>query len=362
MKKLYILIFITSISSATFAQVPSQQWGFASGGPSGEQIEASCTDPSGNYYIAGSFDGTVDFDPSGGTASRSTTVAGTTDAFIAKFNPAGQLQWVTTFGGSESDGIYGIAADASGVYVTGFFAGTADFDPVGTTTKIAVDDYDIFVAKYNVLNGNLLFVTSFGSSGTDYGNAITVNGNSIYVTGAFHDVIDFDPSVSSDPLTSLGETDVFLASYTVLGDYQWAINIGSSDDDEGYAVVTNGSSVWVAGNFEGTFYPDPNDGTVSGDAVDLTDGFLSEYDVTAGTWKSWATIQSTGNDVIISLALDGRGGLYTAGRFDGNVVMYGANSTSKVSSSFGNLDNFVSRYDISTRTIVVAQHFRQYAR
>src|SRR4051812_25844175 len=97
MKKLYIFIFISSIASAAFAQQPTRTWGNFFGGTGKDDIYASCVDPSGNLYVAGSFSGTVDFDPGAGVTQRSASTATDVDAFVAKFNSSGVFQWVSTF-------------------------------------------------------------------------------------------------------------------------------------------------------------------------------------------------------------------------------------------------------------------------
>src|ERR1044071_5694314 len=181
MTKLYILIFISSITSAAVAQVPTENWGNFFGDAGTDQIEATCVDNGGNYYVAGSFNGTVDFDMSGGILTRTAASAGFTDGFIAKYNPVGALSWVISFGGTDNDGVYGITADDNGIYVTGYFASVADFDPAaaGVTSKSSAGSYDIFVAKYNPTNGALMWVNAFGDTDSDYGNAITVNNGSL---------------------------------------------------------------------------------------------------------------------------------------------------------------------------------------
>jgi hypothetical protein len=76
----------------------------------------------------------------------------------------GQKPW----GGTSHDFGYSITTYASGnVYTTGFFYGTADFDPsAGTTTLTSAGETDIFVAKY----------TQSGLSVSDF----SVSGISIY--------------------------------------------------------------------------------------------------------------------------------------------------------------------------------------
>jgi hypothetical protein len=65
------------------------------------------------------------------------------DAFVAKFNPYGNIVWYKTFGGNDREHAYGVALDDLGnIYVAG---STNSFSSTGT--------YDTFVAKFDS-NGN----------------------------------------------------------------------------------------------------------------------------------------------------------------------------------------------------------------
>ena len=89
-------------------------------GTSADEAIAVATDASGNTYAAGYFTGTASF---GGT---NLTSQGGEDLFVAKYNVAGTLLWVTAAGGSGNDRLSGIALDSGGtrVIVVGSFAGT----------------------------------------------------------------------------------------------------------------------------------------------------------------------------------------------------------------------------------------------
>lgn len=76
------------------------------------------TDVSGNVIITGSFMGTVDFDPGGGTSNL--VADGTTDGFIAKYTSTGTLLWARKLTSSGADNVKSHALSAAGeVYVSG---------------------------------------------------------------------------------------------------------------------------------------------------------------------------------------------------------------------------------------------------
>ncbi len=91
-------------------------------------------DGSGNVYTTGRFGDTGDFDPGAGTSYL--TSAGVWDVFILKLDAAGNFLWAKSMGGSDSEWGNSIELDdLSNIYITGFFSGTADFDP-GAGTAI----------------------------------------------------------------------------------------------------------------------------------------------------------------------------------------------------------------------------------
>ena len=117
------------------------------GGIFGEESFSIALDGSGNVFTTGYFDNIVDFDPGAGTFNL--TSVGSTDIFISKLDAAGNFVWAKQMGGTMDDRGQSIALDASGnVYTTGYFNGTADFDPgAGTFNLTSAGSYDIFVHK-----------------------------------------------------------------------------------------------------------------------------------------------------------------------------------------------------------------------
>ncbi len=122
-------------------------WAKQLGGSSDDNGYSIALDVTGNVYTSGSFNGTGDFDP--GVAVVNLTSAGSDDAFISKLDPAGNFMWAKQLGGSINDISEAIAVDAlDNVYTTGFYNGSADFDPgVGTFSLTSLGGNDIFVQK-----------------------------------------------------------------------------------------------------------------------------------------------------------------------------------------------------------------------
>jgi hypothetical protein len=109
--------------------------------------ETIAVDGVGGVYIAGSFRGTVNFNPA--ATSFVLTSAGDSDAFLWNLNTNGNVLWAGQMGGTGSDSARGIAADGAGsIFVAGNFSGTADFDPgAGTYNLTSAGGYDFFIVK-----------------------------------------------------------------------------------------------------------------------------------------------------------------------------------------------------------------------
>lgn len=104
-------------------------------------------DDSGNVYTTGVFVNTVDFDP--GPATFTMNSAGDRDVFVSKLDSAGNHLWARQLGGSSEDVGIGIAVDGGGnVHCTGYFEGTADFDPgAGPYDISSAGGRDIFLSQ-----------------------------------------------------------------------------------------------------------------------------------------------------------------------------------------------------------------------
>jgi phage-related tail fiber protein len=115
-------------------------------------------DGTGNCYLTGYFQGTVDFDPGVGTANLISN-SGSNDIFFAKYDASGNYIWAKSIGSNNPDNGYGIAVDGTGnLYITGSFSSTADFDPGAGTANLTSNSSacDIFFAKYDA-SGNYIW-------------------------------------------------------------------------------------------------------------------------------------------------------------------------------------------------------------
>jgi len=157
------------------------------------------------------------------------TLVGGGDAFVRKYDSNGVEQWTRQFGTDSGDEAYGVAVDASGVYVTGKTNGSLGQPAQG---------FDVFLRKYDV-SGNVVWTRQFGGPGTDYGNAVAVNATGVYVAGE---------TTGLPGQTKIGGLfDSFVAKFDLAGAPQWVRQFGGDAEDAAFGVTVNAAGVSVVG-------------------------------------------------------------------------------------------------------------------
>lgn len=222
-------------------------------------------DKSGNIYVAGIFNATVDFDPS--VNNYYLTATGITDdAFLCKLDSGGNFIWAKRMGGSDYTDIVALAIDsAANIYMTGNFAGTTDFNGDSvlavnlTSTGSNYDDF--FACRYDSA-GNFKWVKKTGvATGSEIVDDIAIdNHGNIYIAGTFYDTVDFDPGTGVANLTATFSFDheMFILKWDSLGNYIWAKKLGSDQNSRIASIALDDSAnVYATGYFMSTIDVDP---------------------------------------------------------------------------------------------------------
>lgn len=335
-------LLFTAIPS--FAETPFAETGLVFAGATGERANGVATDAAGNLYITGQFSGTSDFDPGPGVTNL--TSAGDNDAFVCKLDTSGVVLWARALGGPDSDISYAVGVDGSGgVYVTGYFNGTADFDPgVGVSNLVSAGDDDIFVCKLDA-NGDLAWAHGFGGTNSDRASSLAVDAaGNVHSIGWFRNTVDFDPGAGTFDLTGSSSGDVYVSKLDADGDFVWASALGGTSQDFGFGIALDGAgSVYTSGYFLGTADFDPGPGTFDLTSNGAQDAFVCVLD--SGGVLSWAvSFGDTGDDRAFDVTPDGAGGAYVTGHFSGTVDLDPGSGVLEATSA-GGLDTFSLRLD-----------------
>lgn len=315
-------------------------WAKSIGGGNNDHGRSILLDASGNIFVAGDFDGLVDFDPGMGFSFQDTK--GASDIFLAKYDSQGDFIWAKTFGGNGIESCRDVTMDATGnLLITGVFQGTADFDPNGGVANIASSgSFDAFMVKLDG-TGNYLWAKSIQSTNSNYINQIVVNHiGEINVIGYFQGTADFDPSSGTFSLTTIGNKSIFFGKYTSQGALIDMKMIGGSGFEVGKAIAIDmQNNIYITGDFRGVVDFDPSGNTGFLTSSGLRDICVAKY--TADGNFLWADkIGGQGEDQASAITVDNNNEVFVAGYFNHTMML----SNNQTLTSAGNTDIILSRY------------------
>ncbi|HBE66541.1 MAG TPA: hypothetical protein DDW52_00195 [Planctomycetaceae bacterium] len=279
-------------------------------GASTEFINGLVFDASGNAYVAGSTSST-------NAQFGSFTVAsqGSRDAYLFKLSPAGNVDWVRSWGSSESDSISDLQFTPSGnLQASGMFRGTVDFDPgAGTAALTSGGAEDAFIAEFTT-DGTFVSVNTFtGSNFVKIEETGFDSSGNMYVAGRFRDTAQFQYGNSAiTSLTSAGQYDTFLLKVDNSGNLAWIKQLSGIDYVSFPAMAVSGDGkVTLGGRFKESVQLDSTTTLASADSYD---GFVSQWD-SAGNLLSSGALAGSGNEYIRDINIDASGDVLISGSF-----------------------------------------------
>lgn len=199
-------------------------------------------DPFDNILITGSFEETENF---GGGLLAS---AGGFDAFVAKFDPAGNHVWSASYGDVADQAGVDVASDASGnVVMLGTYTGSVNFGGAGDQLT-AVGSDDIFLVKFSSAKVHF-WSRSFGGAGDQQSGRVVFDKDSnILFTGHTTWNVDY----GGGPLIGGGGFDLPLVKLGPDGAHLWSRLFGDELDQVGWGVAVGpGGEPLLVGNVRG---------------------------------------------------------------------------------------------------------------
>ena len=225
---------------------------------------------------------------------------GSSDNFLARIDPGGQLAAVLQFGSEEGMGATALSVSAGRVYMAGSTLGPLSADPVGDEHAGSSDLY----LKVFDLESSDLWTWTFGSNHADSTLDLTVDpGGTIVLVGTTRAVLP-------NPVIGIGSRvggflDAFAIGLSADGEIAWVRQFGTEDWDVASAVSpARGGTLYVAGRTKGSF---PGQAARGG-----YDVFVSAMD--AGGQPAWTRqIGSAVDDVAYAVAVGPEDGLFLGG-------------------------------------------------
>jgi hypothetical protein len=299
----------------------NQVWIRQLGASKGEYLTAAAADGSGGVYVGGYTD-----------SSFAGPSAAGWDAWLARYDGAGNHLWTRQFGSNVSDGLYAAAPDgAGGVYVGGWTEGSIAGPFLGFIT-------DAWLARYDSA-GNQVWIRQIGTSGEEVASAAAEDlsggvylvtwgwaqswltlfdsaGTALWhktmggVVGTYVHAVAATPDGSGGVYVSgwtdygfgpnngpLGTVDAFVVRYDKTGSQLWARQFGTSNDDISRAATTNGSGgVYLAGESKGSLFG-PNKGGY--------DAWFAHYDGSCSPISTYCTAKTNSAGCIPTINASG---------------------------------------------------------
>ncbi len=267
----------------------------------------------GNIYLAGSFNGTLDFDP--GSATVNLYPVGVQDTYFAKYDAQGNLKWAHNIGCVANATIpKAMTVDplTGAMYLTGSHWTNIDLDPgAGTAIFTTHGNYNMYLSKYDSL-GAYVWGHSYGgpsSSGPTDGSSLALDAlGNLMVGGNYMQTVDFDPGPGVANLTATYYSDIFIAKYKSNGDYIWAKGLNSVHGDNVFnpgvvdaKIVTGpGGALYVSGTFADTV----NFGLGASVAAQVSaghyDGYFAKFkDTTGGLSQGVKNVEQATSQMIV---------------------------------------------------------------
>jgi hypothetical protein len=271
-------------------------------------------DSAGNAYITGSTS-SPDFPVTAGAYS-STYRGGSSNAFIAKLNAAGNtLLYSTYLGGSGEDVAYSLALNASNEATIAGSTSSTDFPATSgafrTTNGGGITEG--FVARLNAAGTALLYATYLGGSGEDvaYGVALDTPGNA-YVTGYTRST-NFPVSAGAAQSTIAGGYDTFVTALNPGGTaLVYSTYLGGSREDYGLGIAVDANSnAYITGYTASPDFPHTT-GVVQATHRGGYDATVTK--LTASGALAYSTfLGGSADDYGLAIAMDSGGNAYITG-------------------------------------------------
>jgi large repetitive protein len=307
MRKEYVLAMVFCLLFVINSRSQNFDWAKGEGLWAYDYGYGITADNAGNSYAVGKYEevGAMFSDSSVGCV-------GNHDIFITKYGPDGKLKWISTAGGVLGDYATCVTTDNQYLYVAGEIEGygvDVFFENSPIVLKVTGHN-DIFVAKYDMNNGQVLWAKRAGAYKNDKALGISTDpSGNIYICGLFNDTAVFD----NITVYGNGKNDMFVAKYDGNGTVQWVRTAGSAERDEAKGIKCDANgNIYVTGAFNGTV--DFGGHTMSA-PNGYWDMFLLKYDGNGNVL--WARSASSDYDEVgWGVTMDNAGRVYVAGEFN----------------------------------------------
>ena len=286
-------------------------WGTYYGGTSLDYCTATDIDNQNNVYVTGYTLSTTNIATSGVYQS---SIGGSFDIYLAKFNSSGNRIWATYFGSSSVEAAYGMCMSSSGnIYLCGDTFSTSGVATVGAHQTVyggGVDD--ALLVKFDSA-GQLKWSTYYGGLYHDIAAGVVEDSNGNVIMAGHTESATAIATVGSYNNSYASGYDVFIVKFDSTGVRQWGTYYGDIDIDEAYTIECDASNNIYVGGFTTS---SSNISTPSGYETSYSsqqDGFLAKFNSSGTTLLYGTYYGGLGNDQVTAIKVNATGNIFIVG-------------------------------------------------
>jgi hypothetical protein len=305
-----------------------------------DEVNGIIVDGANNVYITGRTEGTGL--ATGGAYQNA--ISGSADAFIAKFNAGGGINFSTYYGGTGVDEGSGVTYDgANNVIITGATNSIIGMVTLGAFDEVFGGVKDAFVAKFSSTGATRMWGTYFGGPGSEQGTEVVCNttNGSVAVIGYTTSTTEIATAGAHQTTYGGGAQDAFVAYFNGAGALNWSTYFGGPDLDYGESICLDPArNIVIAG---GTFST-----TGISSAVAIQPALAGNYDAFVAKFTTlgqriWGTYYGGAlYDYAFGVACDGNGQVIFAGHTTSTAGISTAGA-SQTGNAGGTYDAFVTK-------------------
>ena len=316
-----------------------------------DECDRVAVDSSGNIFITGMWNGTIDFNPDPVVVNNLSSNNNSRSRFLAKYDAAGNYIEAKNVGNavgtlpSSQDGQSGLGCDADGnVYMSGFYGTSLAIGP-GTTLSVSGLS-DNYFSKFDA-QLNLIWAHRIGSNETEYSQGMYVHpSGKIIVLGSFRNTVDFDPGPGTFNMTQVSSTqEGYFASYDSSGQFLFAKQLSAGTSASPIAtLIDSDNNIIVTGSCAGGMDADPGvDSAMVGEGFN-DQAFVAAYD-SAGNYR-WAFAYGDINayNAIRYVGVDSVNNIFVCGNYEPMTDINPGQDTAVFGNKYG---AYVSSFDTS---------------
>lgn len=233
------------------------------------------------------------------------------------------FDWAKSIGGTGTESINAVTKNPTGIFITGTFQGTVDFNPGSAVNNLTSNGgTDCFILKID-FDGNYLWAISFGGSGDDVATSIAADNSGIMIVGNFVNTVDFNPGSGTNNSISNGNSDIFYLKLNNNGGYLYHKTIGGPNADTCNKIIYDVFNIpFIVGTFRDTVDFNPDAGVNSVTTGGGIDGYVMKINPSSGGLIWVKQFESLGVNAYINIndiGTDSLGNIFIGGNFYNSV-------------------------------------------